>query len=123
MIESRHWAQGMHSPDEDAQMLGKELGYTKAQPITKAWRVRRDTTTKRALILQFKDLKSRITFFKKRPILRGLGGDPIYLDEDLTKMQIEHRKTCMSRVIQARKEGHRAFYRDGRVIINDRAAN
>ena len=36
-------------------------------------------------------------------------------------MQIEHRKTCMSRVNQARKEGHCAFYRDGKVIINDRA--
>ena len=110
------------SPDEDAQILGKMLGY-EALPITKTWRVGRDTTRKRALVLQFKDSESRIAFFKKRPILRGLGGDPIYLDEDLTKMQIEHRKTCMPRVIQARKEGHRAFYRDGRVIINDRAAN
>ena len=52
-----------------------------------------------------------------------MGGDPIYLDEDLTKMQIEHRKSCMPRVMQARKEGHRAFYRDGRVIINDRTTN
>ena len=110
------------SPDEDAQTLGKMLGY-EALPITKTWRVGRDTTRKRALVLQFKDSESRIAFFKKRPILRGLGGEPIYLDEDLTKMQIEHRKTCMPRVIQARKEGHRAFYRDGRVIINDRAAN
>ena len=110
------------SPDEDAQTLGKMLGY-ETLPITKTWRVGRDTTRKRALVLQFKDSESRIVFFKKRPILRGLGGDPIYLDEDLTKMQIEHRKTCMPRVIQARKEGHRAFYRDGRVIINDRAAN
>ena len=110
------------SPDEDAQTLGKMLGY-EALPITKTWRVGRDTTRKRALVLQFKDPESRIAFFKKRPILRGLGGEPIYLDEDLTKMQIEHRKTCMPRVIQARKEGHRAFYRDGRVIINDRAAN
>ena len=84
------------SPDEDAQTLKKMLGYTEALPITKTWRVGRDTTRKRALVLQFKDLESRITFFKKRPILRGLGGDPIYLDEDLTKMQIEHRKTCMS---------------------------
>ena len=111
------------SPNEDAQTLGKMLGYTEALPITKAWRAGRDTTRKRALVLQFKDLDSRITFFKKRPILRGLGGDPIYLDEDLTKMQIEHRKSCMPRVMQARKEGHRAFYRDGRVIINDRTTN
>ena len=111
------------SPNEDAQTLGKMLGYTEALPITKAWRAGRDTTRKRALVLQFKDLDSRITFFKKRPILRGMGGDPIYLDEDLTKMQIEHRKSCMPRVMQARKEGHRAFYRDGRVIINDRTTN
>ena len=96
------------------------LGYTDVLPINKAWRVGRDTTKKRALVLQFKDVEARVTFFKKRPILRGLGGDPIYLDEDLTKMQIEHRKTCMPRVLQARKEGHHAFYRDGRVIINGR---
>ena len=54
------------SPDEDAQTLGKMLGYTEALPITKTWRVGRDTTRKRALVLQFKDLESRITFLKKR---------------------------------------------------------
>ena len=70
------------------------LGYTEAGC---------DTTRKRALFLQFKDLESRVTFFKKRPILREL-------DEDLTKIQIEHCKTCMPRVMQACKEGHGAFY-------------
>ena len=110
------------SPIEDAQTLGKMLGY-EALPITKTWKVGRDTTRKRALVLQFKDSESRIAFFLKSPILQGLSGDPIYLNEDLTKMQIEHRKTCMPQVIQARKEGHRAFYREGGVIINDRTAN
>ena len=100
------------SLDEDAQTLGKMLAYIEALPITKTWRVGRETTRKRGLVLQFKDSESRITFFKKRPILRGIGGDPIYLDEDPTKMQIEHRKTCMLRIIQARQEGHRAFYQD-----------
>ena len=108
------------SPEEDAKGLGKMLGYVDTLPITKVWRVGRDITRKRALVLQFKDLDSKTYFLKKKVILRGLGGDPIYLDDDLTKMQIEHRKTCMPRILQARKEGHRAFYRDGRVIINGR---
>ena len=64
------------SPYEDAQALGKMLGYTEALPTTKAWRAGRDRTRKRALVLQFNDLEFRITFFKKRPILRGLGGGP-----------------------------------------------
>ena len=46
------------SPDEDAQTLGKMLGYTEALPITKTSRVRRDTTRKRALVFQFKDLEA-----------------------------------------------------------------
>ena len=108
------------SPEDDAKALGCMLGYIEPLPINKVWRVGKDLTRKRILILQFKDIESRITFFKKRPILRGLSGDPIFLDEDLTKMQIEHRKTCMPRVLQARKEGRRAFYRDGRVIIDGR---
>ena len=54
----KEWA----SPDEDAQTLGKMLGY-EALPITKTWRVGRDTTRKRALVLQFKDFESRIVFF------------------------------------------------------------
>ena len=50
------------SPDEDAQTLGKMLGY-EALPITKTWMVGRDTSRKRALVLQFKDFESRIAFF------------------------------------------------------------
>ena len=58
------------------------LGCIEALRIPKIWRVEGDTTTKRALVLQFKDLKSKIIFFR-RAIFRGLGEDPIYLDEDL----------------------------------------
>ena len=74
------------SPNEGAQTLGKMLAYTEALPITKTWMVECETTGKRALVLLFKDLESRITFFKKISIRRGLGRDPICLDEDLTKM-------------------------------------
>ena len=45
------------SPNEDAQTLGKMLGY-EALPITKTWRVGQ----KRALVFQFKDSESRIAF-------------------------------------------------------------
>ena len=36
---------------------------------------------KRALILQFKELESKMYFLKKKAILHGLGGGPIYLDD------------------------------------------
>ena len=74
-----------------------------------------------APILQIPNDETQTAFLRKRVILRGLEGPPIYLDDDLTKMQVTHRRACMPRVHQARKEGKRAFYRDSRVIINGKA--
>ncbi|MCO5563675.1 hypothetical protein L7F22_017322 [Adiantum nelumboides] len=104
------------SPESDGRTLCANLGYTNT-PFIKAWRVGKDPQ-KRVLMLQFKDLMDKITFLKKRIALRGLGGTPIYIDEDLTKTQVEHRKLCMPKIIQARKEGKKAFYRDGRIFID-----
>ena len=39
------------------------LRYTNVLPMNKAWRARRDTTRKRALLLQFKDLEYGVTLF------------------------------------------------------------
>ena len=47
--------------DENAQTFWKMLGYTWVLPITKTWRAWRDTTRKRALVLQFKELEPRVT--------------------------------------------------------------
>ncbi|MCO5584792.1 hypothetical protein L7F22_038724 [Adiantum nelumboides] len=107
--------------EKDAKGLCLKLGYkSESLPFSKVWRARKDTTKKRALILHFPNEEERTTFMKQRVVLRVLQGPPIYLD-DLTCMQVEHRRACMPRVLQARKEGKRAIYRDGRVIIDGKA--
>ncbi|MCO5587395.1 hypothetical protein L7F22_041344 [Adiantum nelumboides] len=110
------------SLEEDAKDLCLKLGYkSESLPFAKVWRAGKATTKKRALILHFLNEEERTTFMKKRVALRVLQGPPIYLDDDLTRMQVEHRRACMPRVFQARKEGKRAIYRDGRVIIDGKA--
>ncbi|MCO5587629.1 hypothetical protein L7F22_041578 [Adiantum nelumboides] len=108
------------SAEEDARELCSQLGYKETMPFTKAWRAGRDTTQARPLIMQLRGDEDRSTFFRKRVLLRGLQGGHIFMDEDLTRMQIEHRKSCMPRVLQARKEGKKAFFRDGRIFIDGR---
>lgn len=112
------------NPEEDGRALCLKLGYKKEDPLpfTKAWRAGKDTTKARALLLQFPSDLARTDFMRKKVILRGLREEPIiYLDDDLTKMQQDHRRACMPKVHQARKEGKRAIYRDGRVIIDGKA--
>ncbi|KAH6555193.1 hypothetical protein KP509_1Z274900 [Ceratopteris richardii] len=110
------------TPESDGKTLCKILGYKEeSPPFIKSWRTGRDPTKKRALILHFPSEDIRSTFLRKRVILRALDGPPIYLDDDLTPMQVAHRRACMPRVHQARKEGKKASYRDGRVIIDGKA--
>lgn len=111
------------TPERDGKELCNKLGYKEEEslPFTKAWRAGKDPNKERALILQFPNDESRSIFLRKRVILRGLEGPHIYLDDDLTKMQVAHRRACMPRVHQARKEGKRASYRDGRIIIDGKA--
>lgn len=111
------------TPERDGRELCNKLGYKEEEslPFTKAWRAGKDPNKERALILQFPNDESRSTFLRKRVILRGLEGPHIYLDDDLTKMQVAHRRACMPRVHQARKDGKRASYRDGRIIIDGKA--
>lgn len=110
-----------NSPEEDGKILCTKLGYEDVDqpPFTKAWRAGKDTSKERALILQFPTEVAKTTFMKKKPILRGLKEEPaIYLDDDLTWLQREHRRGCMPRIHKARKEGKKATYRDGRIIID-----
>ena len=113
-IKEEQWL----SPEKDGEKLCMELGYT-STPFKKALRVGRDPQ-KRALTLQFENIEGKITLMKKRVALKELPGTPIFFYDDLTKLQVEHRKSCMPKVIQARKEGKKAFYRDGRVFIDGR---
>ena len=45
-------------------------------------------------------------------------GDKIYLDDDLTTAQVEHRKQEMPKVKAAQMEGKKAFFHDNHVIID-----
>ncbi|MCO5605021.1 hypothetical protein L7F22_059197 [Adiantum nelumboides] len=107
------------SPDTDAQELYRSLGYT-TMPFTRVWKAGKDATRSRALILQMQSQEDRVAFFRKRAILRGRPGGTIYMDEDLTRMQIEHRRVCMPQILEARRGGRKAFYRDGRAFIDGR---
>lgn len=109
------------SPEEDGKALCTTLGYEEEDqpPFAKAWRAGKDNTKEKALILQFPTEVAKTTFMKKKVILRGIKEGPtIYLDDDLTWLQREHRRACMPRIHQARKEGKKATYRDGRIIID-----
>lgn len=107
------------SPKEDAKDLGTKMGVLEL-PIIDAWRVGKDATKTRALILKFPDMEKKRVFLSKRTTLKG---EKIYLDEDLTPAQVAHRKEHMSKVFEARKNGKWAVYRDGRVIITERRSS
>ena len=71
----------------------------------------------KALLLQFPNEVSRNAFIRHRALLRDLPGDPIYFGDNLTWMQREHRRSLMPMITKARKEGKKAFYRDGHAVI------
>lgn len=108
------------TPEMDGKALCTKLGYNnEVLPFARAWRtIPKDSTKGKALVLQFPDEVSRMTFMRKRTILRSLPGDPIYFDDDLTIMQLEHRRLCMPEIKAARKSGKKAHYRDGHIYID-----
>lgn len=109
------------TPETDGRHLCTKLGFKEDEPLpfTRVWRtIPKDSTKIKALVLQFPDEVSRMSFMRRRAILRSLPGDPIYFDDDLTGMQLEHRKSCMPKIKAARKEGKKAHYRDGHIYID-----
>ena len=82
-----------------------------------AWMVGKDESRAKGLIILFTDMEKKKAFLSKR---RALKGEKIYLDDDLTPAQVTHRKENMPRVLDARKEGKWAIYRDGKVIITEK---
>lgn len=105
-----------HSPQEDAKALATKIG-AQDVPILDTWRAGKDPSKPRALIIKFTDMDTRRAFLSKRGALKG---EKIYLDDDLTPAQVAHRKEHMPRVLEARKEGKWAVYREGKVIITER---
>lgn len=102
--------------DHDGKELCTKLGYENP-PFVNAWWVGKDPT-KRALMLKFNSMETKVDFMRKRVALRTLQGDPIYLDDDLTVLQVKHRQTCMPKIKELRKEGKKVFYRDGRIFVD-----
>lgn len=109
------------TPEEDGKSLCIKLGLKEEEPtpFTKAWRgpQPKDAGQPKALLLQFPNEVSRNAYMRHRALLRGLPGEPIYFDDDLTWMQREHRRSLMPMITKARKDGKKAFYRDGHAVI------
>ncbi len=109
------------TPEEDGKSLCIKLGLQEEEPtpFTKAWRgpQPKDAAQSKALLLQFPNEVSRNAFMRHRALLRDLPGESIYFDDDLTWMQREHRRSLMPMITKARKEGKKAFYRDGHAVI------
>ena len=49
----------------------------------------------------------------------ALKGTKIYLDDDLTIMQQEHKRANMTKVMEAKNARECAIYRNGKVIIRE----
>ena len=80
-------------------MLCTKLRYNKEEPtpFTKSWRVGKDASKTWAFILQFPNEVGRIVSLKKRIILQRLDAPPIFLDDDLMKIQIDHNEQSMEK--------------------------
>ena len=61
--------------------------------IKHAWRTRRDPTRPQPLIIQFRDTQARLATLKQRATLQD--HPTIFMDEDLTPMQVEERRTML----------------------------
>ena len=100
-------------PQEDAKNLGTKIGASDIS-FASVWRVGKDQSRAKALIIRFMDIDKKKAFLSKRKALKG---EKIYLDDNLTPTQMAHRKENMPQVVDARKEGKWAVYRASKVII------
>ena len=67
-----------------------------------AWRVGKGDESKRLLVIKFRTAADRSTLMSLRGALKGT---KIYLDDDLTIMQQEHKRANMTKVMEARNAG------------------
>lgn len=70
----------------------------------------REILPKKLLVIKFRTAMDRSTLTSTRGVLKGT---KIYLDDDLTIMQQEHKKADMIKVMEARNASKWAVYRDG----------
>ena len=104
------------SPKEDALAVCARMGPPDKKPVD-AWRVGKDVSKERPLILKFSNLEERKAFLSHCPSLKG---ETIFLVDDLAIVQVAHRKECMPRILEARKARKWTVYRDGKVIIGEK---
>ena len=86
--------------------------------IEHAWRTGRDPTRPQPLIIRFRDTQARLAALRQRATLRD--HPTIFMDEDLTPMQVEERRTLLQQRDVARQKGKWAVVRDGRLLVGSR---
>ena len=73
--------------------------------------------TNTPLVMKLRTTIDRATLLSMRAVLKGT---KIYLDDDLTLLQQEHKQEEMKKVMAAREAGKWAIYHDRRVTIRER---
>ena len=71
--------------------------------IEHAWRTGWDPTRPQPLIIRFRDTQAQLAALRQRATLRD--HPTIFMDEDLTPMQVEERRTLLQQRDVARQEG------------------
>ena len=91
MTKESHYPYSEGSPHEDAKNLGTKIRASNI-PFASAWRVGRDGSRAKALIIHFMGTNKKKAFLSKRKALKG---EKIYLNEDFTRAQVAHHKETM----------------------------
>ena len=65
-------------------------------------------------------LKTAIDKARLMSMRSVLTGTKIYLDDDLTILQQEHKREGLKQAMATREQGKWAVYRDGKVIIREK---
>ncbi|KAL3686524.1 hypothetical protein R1sor_009098 [Riccia sorocarpa] len=106
-------------PGEDTQAVVQSFFLTALQiqpAMETAVRVGRESG-KRTILVRFLSLTTRGEVLSKRALLKGR---QIWLDPDLTPLQVEDRKKEVLKVKEASTAGWVAFMRDGRAVITSK---
>lgn len=70
----------------------------------------------RPILIGLTQFRTKLTILKNSPMLKGSG---IKLSEDLPREVLQHRKTLIPKLIEARKEGKYAVIKYDKLVIRD----
>ncbi|BBN20589.1 hypothetical protein Mp_Vg00780 [Marchantia polymorpha subsp. ruderalis] len=85
--------------------------------VAQAFRIGTIGTQTRAIIVKFNDQTQRDTALANKAVLKGRR---IWLDPDLTPLQVEARRKELAKVKEAQDAGFFAYLRDGQAIVTQR---